>query len=190
MTDKDKILDDFFNSLEPKLKAKTIDLLKPHLKVLCFPKKHVLLRENQFCNKIYLMCKGASRSYYIHNGIEIHTWFAFEDEVVGSLRNFNGQASKENIELIEDSVLISFYIPEIKSLMKKHIEVANFVNKTILEHALFMEDKFFDFHMKTAQEKFAALLNHEPKIFQRVPLTFIASYLGISRETLSRLRAN
>jgi CRP-like cAMP-binding protein len=52
-----------------------------------------------------------------------------------------------------------------------------------------MEDKFFDLHMKSAADKFRALLTHQPEVFQRVPLTYIASYLGISRETLSRLRS-
>ena len=125
----------------------------------------------------------------MHNGTEIHTWFAFENEVIGSLRNFNNLPSRENIVLLEDSLLMSIDIPGIKSLMKDHIAIAQFVNETVLEYALFMEDKFFDMHMKSAQEKFAALLAHEPEIFQRVPLTYIASYLGISRETLSRLRA-
>ncbi len=189
MTENAKTIDDFLRNCEPKLTESATYLLKPFLSVVSLPKKHVLVKEKQICGKVYFICKGASRSFYLQNGVEVHTWFAFENEVIGSLRNFNNLPSRENIELLEESVLIAFDIAGIQTLMQENIEVANFVNVTILEYALFMEDKFFDLHMKPSNEKFSALLAHSPEIFQRVPLTYIASYLGISRETLSRLRA-
>jgi len=184
------IIDQFLENHKPRLSEKTVTSLRPLLSVVHLPKKQVLVREKQFCSKIYLIQKGASRSFYLHNGREVHTWFAFEGEVIGSLRNFNNQPSRESIVLVEDSVLIAFDIPGIKILMEQQIEVANFVNIAILEYASFLEDRLFDLHLKSASEKFNALLKHEAEIFQRIPLTYIASYLGISRETLSRLRAS
>lgn len=187
--DKDNI-DQFLGNHQPRLSVKTVTSLRPLLSVVHLPKKHVLVRENQLSNKIYLIQKGASRSYYLHKGIEVHSWFAFEGEVVGSLRNFNNLPSRQSIALLEDSVLIAFDIPGIRGLMEQQIEVVTFVNSTILEYALFLEDRLFDLHLKSAREKFNALLKHEAEILQRVPLTYIASYLGISRETLSRLRSS
>lgn len=189
MSDNIHLIDYFFANQEPEISEKTQALLRPLMSVVQLPKRHLVIKEDQYCSYIYLILKGASRSFYLHNGLEIHTWFAFENEIIGSLRNFNHQPSRENIALLEDSDLIAFDIHGLKSLMKDHIEIAHFVNDTILEYALFVEDKFFDLHMKSAHEKFSALLAETPEIFQRVPLTYIASYLGISRETLSRLRA-
>lgn len=189
MTEKTPHLADFLADFEPKLSERALAQLYPLLTEVTVSKKQLLVREREVCNKFYWIGKGASRSFYLHNGTEVHTWFAFEKEVIGSLRCFHELPSRENIELLEDSILIAIDLPGLRCLMAENLEVLRFVNETILEYALFMEDKFFDLHMKSAADKFRALLTHQPEVFQRVPLTYIASYLGISRETLSRLRS-
>jgi len=183
------IIENFLDARNPPLSKKTKALLKSYLSVVELPKKQVLVDEGQVSTKMYWMVKGASRSYYISKGIEVHTWFALENEVLGSLRNFNTQPSRETIELVEDSVLIAFDIEGLKRLQEDNSEVNDFVNKAIFEYALFLEDRFFLLHMKSAREKFDSLMELEPEIFNRIPLSYIASYLGITRETLSRLRA-
>lgn len=184
-----EIIDNFFENYDPQLSIKTISLLRQHVKVLRLKKNHIILRENQIRNHAYLIIDGAAKSYYLHNGIKVNTWFAFENEVIGSLRNFNNLPSRETFELLENSLLISFDLANIKSLMKEDIEICNFINASIIEHALFLEDKIYHSHLRSAEEKFTALLVQQPEVFQRVSLTDIASFLGISRETLSRLRA-
>ena len=63
------------------------------------------------------------------------------------------------------------------------------INAIIEEYALFLEDKVYFSQMMSSMDKYLVLLEQEPQLFQRIPLTYIASFLGISRETLSRLRA-
>lgn len=189
MTEKTPYVADFLANFEPQLSERAVVLLQPLLTQVAVSKKQLLVREGTICTKFYWICKGASRSFYLHNGTEVHTWFAFENEVIGSLRSFNELPSRENIESLEDGILIAIDIPGLRSLMLDNLEIMRFVNQTILEYALFMEDKIFDLHMKAAADKFNALLTHQPEVFRRVPLTYIASYLGISRETLSRLRS-
>lgn len=183
------LVHEFLHSNELKFSETTIQEISKWTKVVAFPKKHILIKEGGYCDFIYYIIQGASRSYYIQNSTEIHTWFAFENDVIGSLRNFNNLASNETIELLEDSILLSFPIQKLQEGRKNNLEIAHFVHEAIVEHALFLEDRIFDVHMKSASDKFKALLHREPEIFQRVSLTYIASYLGISRETLSRLRA-
>lgn len=189
MTEQTNIIDDFLNKYEPKLSQKTKAMLKPLMSIQQLPKKKVLIRENQVNSQLYLMLQGAARSFFLRQGVEVHTWFAFENEVLGSLRNFGSLPARETVELLEDSLLIAFDSYGIKALMKDQVEVANFVNASLIEYALYLEDKLFYTQLRSAKERFDNLLAHEPEIFQRVPLTYIASYLGISRETLSRLRA-
>lgn len=184
-----QIIDGFFENYEPKLPIKTSSLLRQHMKVLRLKKKHIILRENQIRNHAYLIIDGAAKSYYIQNGIKVNTWFAFENEVIGSLRNFNNLPSRETFELLENSLLISFDLASIKPLMQEDIEICNFINASIIEYALFLEDKIHHAHLRSAEEKFLTLLAQQPEVFQRVSLTDIASFLGVSRETLSRLRA-
>ena len=160
-----------------------------HLSILHLNKKHVLIKENQQHDFAYFVIKGAVRSYFLKDGIEVNTWFALENDMVGSLQNFNDKPSRETIELVENCTLIAINIKKIKPLMFSNIQIANFINKIIEEYALFLEDKFYFSQMANSIDKYLTLLDKEPQLLQRIPLTYIASFLGITRETLSRLRA-
>ncbi len=160
-----------------------------HLAILNLDKKHVLIKENNRHDFAYFVIKGAVRSYYLKDGVEVNTWFAFENDLVGSLHNFKDRPSRETIELVENSTLISINLKKIKPLMHSNIQIANFINVIIEDYALFLEDRIYFSQMMSSIDKYLILLDKEPQLFQRIPLTYIASYLGISRETLSRLRA-
>ena len=88
-----------------------------HLTILNLDKKHVLIKENQRHDFAYFVVKGAVRSYYLKDGVEVNTWFALENDMVGSLHNFKDNPSRETIELIENSTLISINLKQIKPLM-------------------------------------------------------------------------
>ncbi|MFN6064848.1 MAG: cAMP-binding protein, partial [Bacteroidota bacterium] len=96
---------------------------------------------------------------------------------------------KETIELVENSTLISINLKKLKPLMFLNIQISNFINAVIEEYALFLEKKIYFSQMMHSIDKYLILLDKEPQLFQRIPLTYIASFLGITRETLSRLRA-
>ena len=171
------------------MSEETIFVICQHLTVLQLDKKHILVRENQSHDFAYFIIQGAVRSYYLKDGVEVNTWFALENDMVGSLQNFKQNPSRETIELIENSTLVSINLKQIKPLMFENIQITSFINSIIEEYALFLEDKIYFSQMMNAMDKYSTLLEKQPQVFQRIPLTFIASYLGISRETLSRLRA-
>jgi CRP-like cAMP-binding protein len=160
-----------------------------HLSILHLDKKHVLIEENKRHDFAYFVVKGAVRSYYLKDGVEVNTWFALENDMAGSLHNFKDNPSRETLELVESSTLISINLKKIKALMLHNIQIAHFVNAIIEEYAFFLEDKIYFSQMMSSIDKYLILLDKEPQIFQRISLTYIASYIGISRETLSRLRA-
>lgn len=68
-------------------------------------------------------------------------------------------------------------------------EITNFVLAIIEEYALFLEEKAYYTQMTDAMDKYQVLLQNQPALLQRIPLTYLASFLGMSRETLSRIRA-
>jgi CRP-like cAMP-binding protein len=109
--------------------------------------------------------------------------------MVGSLHNFKDKPSRETMELLEDSTLISIPLKQLKPLMQSNTEVANWVNAILEEYTLFLEDKLNYTQLMSGMEKYRTLVEQEPRLFQRIPLTYLASFLGITRETLSRLRA-
>lgn len=160
-----------------------------HMEILNLNKRHILIQENQRHDFAYFVIKGAVRSFYLKDGIEVNTWFALENDMVGSLQNFNDNPSRETMELVENSTLIAINIKKIKPLMLSNIQIANFINAIIEEYALFLEDKIYFSQMMNSIDKYLTLVDKQPQLLQRIPLTYIASFLGITRETLSRLRA-
>jgi CRP-like cAMP-binding protein len=167
----------------------TKDEIYTILSILKFDKKHILIKENQQHDYAYFVVEGAVRSYYLKDGVEVNTWFAFENDMVGSLHNFRNLPSRETFELVEDSTLISINLKALKPLIYLNIEISNIISTIIEEYAVFLEDRIYYSQLMNSLERYEALLENEPHVLQRIPLTYIASYLGISRETLSRLRA-
>ena len=176
-------------AVEQELTDETKAEICNHLSILHLNKKHVLIKDNQYHDFAYFVIKGAVRSYYLKDGVEVNTWFALENDMVGSLQNFKNCPSRTTIELVEKSSLISINLKQIKPLMLRNVQIANFINAIIEEYALFLEDKVYFSQMMSSMDKYLVLLEQDPQLFQRIPLTYIASFLGISRETLSRLRA-
>ena len=176
-------------AVEQELTDETKAEICNHLSILHLNKKHVLIKENQCHDFAYFVIKGAVRSYYLKDGVEVNTWFALENDMVGSLQNFKNCPSRTTIELVEKSSLISINLKKIKPSMLSNVQIANFINAIIEEYALFLEDKVYFSQMMSSMDKYLVLLEQDPQLFQRIPLTYIASFLGISRETLSRLRA-
>lgn len=163
--------------------------LNKHLEIVSFPKQHVLFQENTKHDYAYYVLQGAARSFYLKDGTEVNTWFAFEQDIIGSLRVYNGETSRETIQLVEDSRLIAINLRTLKPLIYSNLQVSNFISSIIEEYAQFLEDRLFYSQFVSSKDRYELLLKHEPLTLQRIPLTYIASYLGISRETLSRLRA-
>ena len=167
---------------------KSIDELSRHFHIVTHPKNYQLFREQQKHDNAYYILQGAARSYYLKDGVEVSTWFAFEQDVVGSLYAYKDLPSRETVELLEDATLISINLRSLAPFAYSSLAISNFVRSIIEEYAQFLEDRIFFMQFMSAAERYELLLKHEPQALQRVPLTYISSYLGMSRETLSRLR--
>ena len=163
--------------------------IKGHLSVGDGQKGERLIQEGKYHPYMYFLQKGAARSYYLKDGTEVNTWFAFENEIVGSFQNYLNNPSQESIELLEDSCLIVIHLTPLQKLLSSSIQVSNFVRLIVEEYTAFLEERVFNLQFMSSMERYLYLLEHEPKILRRVSLTHLSSYLGIARETLSRLRA-
>jgi len=136
----------------------------------------------------YIILEGAAKSYYLKDGKEICIWFAFENEAIGSMSTFQDLPSTETITLLEDSHLLQISLKELGELAQRDLSTSHMLTELIMEHAMYTEEKLRQMQFMTAQERYTTLLQKEPSVLQRVSLTDIASYLGVSRETLSRIR--
>ncbi len=156
--------------------------------VLC--KNDFLINEGQVCKHLYFLEKGCVRGFYNVDGKDITQWFGFENDFVTSFRSFITQTpSAEYIHVVEDAVLWALDKEQLNNLLKNFTEIEKLVRIIYEQYYIRLEERYANAHFKTATELYENLLQNEPHILQRMPLGYIASYLGISQETLSRIRA-
>jgi CRP/FNR family transcriptional regulator, anaerobic regulatory protein len=154
-------------------------------------KGHLLLKKGRTCSHLYFLESGFARSFYIQNGKDVTSWFAFESDIFASVYSFTSQKpSFENIEILEDSILYCVSYDKLQQLYRKYPEF-NLIGRLLLErYYIELEERTFSFQMQSAKERYQIILSQQPKLLQRASLGHIASYLGISQETLSRIRSN
>jgi len=110
------------------------------------------------------------------------------DLIISVESYFNQQPTYENIQAIEDSELFSISHDELNVIYYKFPEF-NFIARVLTEkYYTLSEQRLFSLRMQRASERYAHLMKNFPEIIQRVPSTYIASYLGITLETLSRIK--
>jgi len=165
--------------------------LKNRIREIAHPKGHILLNADCVEKSIYFIKTGVVRAYAEIGGEEITFWFGMEGDPVLSMRSYiNGEKSYESIELLEDCELYELNIVQLRLLYKEDIHLANWGRKLAELELIRTEERLIGMQFKTAQERYADLIRNQPKLLLRVQLGYIASYLGMSQVSLSRIRAN
>ena len=155
-----------------------------------FSKNEYLLVEGQVCRNLYFLEKGALRGFYNLDGKEITHWFGFENDFVTSFHSFTTlEPAVENIQLLEGSILWSISKEKLADLFNRFHEIERLMRIAYEKYYIRLEERYVNAQFKTAAERYENLLQQTPHILERVPLGYIASYLGISQETLSRIRS-
>lgn len=142
------------------------------------------------CRTLYIVAKGLARIFYYKDGIDVTESFALERQVIVRVESlFTGRPSRKGIQAVENSIFVAIdaaalfrlydAYPALERLFRKIFEAAHVDTVNRLES--------LQFH--SAEERYQALLTDYPEIIQRVPLKYIASYLGITQVSLSRIRA-
>ncbi len=153
-------------------------------------KNEYLLTEGKICRHLYFLQQGALRGFYSLDGKEITHWFGFENDFVTSFHSFiTQQPAVENIQLLEGSIVWAISKDTLFGLFDQFHEIERMVRIVYEKYYIRLEERFVNAQFKTAAERYENLLQDNPHIIERVPLGYIASYLGISQETLSRIRA-
>ena len=168
----------------------TLKELESHLTLCHFPKKHKLIREGIYCKYAYFIEKGFLRAYWIVDGEEITTSFGKEGCIVFSMDElYYNKPSEEFVETLEDVVVYKISLADLTRLFQTNIELANWGR-------IIHQNEYRRLHRShkerltlPAKERYEEFKQQFPQICQRVKLRYIASYLGITLPTLSRLRA-
>lgn len=155
------------------------------------PKGEVILHEGRVEQYMFFIEQGLVRAYSDGPEKQVTFWFGMVGDYVISAQSFvNNRPGYESIQVLEDSILFKVDANNLISLMKTDIELANWGRKLAEYEFLKLEEMFISRQFKTATQVYVELLERIPSFPNRVPLKHIASYLGISQVSLSRIRAN
>ncbi len=171
------------------LDSETESAIKNKLFFESYSKNDFLLKPGQICSKLYFIKSGMIKKYFIYNDKEMTKWIHCEGEMATSLGSFKRLPSDEYLQASEDTTAIVLNYSDRQELTNNYPQIERF-GRLILEDQLSLLDATGKrFNLMTAREKYDFMMLIAPKIFQRARLGDIATLLGITQETLSRIRS-
>lgn len=153
-------------------------------------KNDYFVEEGGKCKEIAFISSGIFRSFYISDaGKDMTYCFRFPNQLMASYSSFvSGSPSRENMQAITESDLLILKKDAIDELVQDNLNWTRFL-KVIAEHEyLELENRFFQLQRDTAAQRYKTLMNNQPEYIRKIPLQYLASYLGITQRHLSRIR--
>lgn len=153
------------------------------------PAKTILLREGQVSRHAFYIEKGCLRSWFNNNGKNITFQFFFEGQGVSSVESFRtNQPGLFNIESIEPCTIYSISKKDFQYILDNSSAIRNEIEEQTFKRLIFYQRLFLSRIKDNPQKRYEELVKQRPEILQRVPQHYIASYLGITPVSLSRIR--
>ncbi len=178
------------NSRFPEMSKEGRELLEKILIREEIAKGEIALKEGQICRELVFVGKGMLRQFYYKNGKDVTEHFSYEGCIIMCIESFLKQEpTRLMVEALEPSIVYLFPYDMVQKLTKESWEINMFYRK-ILEYSLIVSQiKADSWRFETARERYNLLLEQHPEIIKRAPLSYIASYLLMTPETLSRVRS-
>lgn len=148
-----------------------------------------ILHEGEICKHLYIVESGLIRQYFYKDGIDITEYFAWEIQGFVCIESFiENKPTKIIVEALEDCVIYGIQKDELNAASEKYREI-EMLYRSLLELSLLISQRrMFSMLFETAKERYNHFMKVSPFLINRVPSMYIASYLGITPETLSRVK--
>jgi CRP-like cAMP-binding protein len=184
-----KPLVDYIGSMYP-LKQEIISFINENTSLRKLPKGKFLLKAGEICKHYYYIHKGVLRSYLKFGKKEITIWINPENEITTSIRSMTShKPSEEYIQALEDCELVAISMEALEKLYELFPEMNLVGRKLLEEYYAASEERVYICRIPDATSRYRHFIETRPELVNRIPLKHVASYLGITLETLSRLRA-
>ncbi len=173
-----------------KLPASSKENLQQYITEVSHPKSFCLMEAEKVVPYVYFIKKGIVRAYASREENDITFWFGNEGETVVSMKSYvENKPGYENIELLEDCEFYKLETENLRKLFNEDIHIANWGRKFAERELVKTEELIISRQFKTSLERYKDLMRDKPSLLRRVQLGHIASYLGITQVSLSRIRA-
>jgi len=158
---------------------------------ITFKKRELIVQPGKICNYLYLIETGILRSFYLDvNGNDITHWFAQENMLMTIPPSFfYAKVSEFGLESIEQSTVRAFSRQMLEDAFEKHRIIETFCRVMVTQTMISLGQKVVDLKSKTAEERYEQLKENYPDISSRASLGQISSYLGVTQQSLSRIRS-
>lgn len=155
-----------------------------------FPKDSIILKAGKIEKNMFFIKKGIVRAFNPQENQDVTFWFGKEGDVVLPMKSYveNGK-NYENIQLLEDCILYELKIEDLKKRFETDIHIANWGRKLAEKELMKAEELYISRQFRSASQRYEELFQERPEILKRVQLGYIASYLGITQVSLSRIRS-
>jgi len=168
-----------------------IEQVRAHITERRLRKRQYFVQEGEFSNYNCFVAKGCLRTYHVDNeGNEHILRFAIENWWTADYESYNsGTPSKNNIDALEDSEIVVIAKTDLDALLVAIPRLRDFHERLTTRSYTASQNRILSIISGTAEDRYETFIKSYPDVFNRVPLRMIASYLGLTRETLSRIRA-
>ncbi|MDX2247279.1 MAG: Crp/Fnr family transcriptional regulator [Bacteroidia bacterium] len=164
-------------------------MFEPFLRTKTYRNKSFFLVEGNICKEIGFINSGGFRTFYLQDGKEINTQFVFENQFVVDYDSFlQEKRSRYFIQATEDAEVVTFSLNTLQNAYQQSQNWERFGRIMAEESYKIVTRRVESFLFLDGKQRYQQLLENEPYLFDRLPLYHIASYLGLERESLSRLR--
>lgn len=178
----------FLNSIYP-LGTDLQSFLMDHIKSCSFEKNELINKAGDVCKRLYIIKKGLVRGYFLSDGMEITTWLDSENEVFTSITGFfRNEPSEENIQSLENTHCEYLEYEDYKYCLE-HFSEMRHINRMLLEeYYILAEHRVYLARIPNARKRLDYFIeNNTPQLLERIPKKYLASFLSMRPETLSRL---
>jgi CRP-like cAMP-binding protein len=184
------LLKDYLLRLAPDTNLNELEELIVQFTEDKFPKKEIILEAGDFSDSVYFIYKGLVRIYYVKEDKEITNWFIKENMMFAATYTIlTGEKNFTNYETLEDTYVLKIKYSVLEYYYEKYHSLEHLGRKIIeAYYGVFMK-KTSDVLFLSAEERYHLFVKDHSDLLNRVPLRYIASFLGVTQETLSRLRA-
>ena len=166
-----------------------LDMLEEILVPRKYPKGARILDEGEVCQCIYWIVKGMVRQFYFKNNKELTEYMATENTICMSIESlFHETPSHQIIQTLEPTILFEIPMRELETAAIKSVNIQMLYRKILEESLIISQQRADMLRFESAQDRYQKLVKSTPQLVLRAPLVYIASYLQMTPETLSRVR--